>query len=255
MLKKISLKNNSSLIKQTETLKKRARHRLLGSIFILILALILLLNVTSREENIIIRPQVISVNGYNINSEYKDNNSKDVDTKGDNIIKNINNHESSSLAVMTPDETIVDSAEHFKAMVIATDNGTMTATKVSKADSQVKPDNHNHLDNYNHLNDGIPKFKAQIVVEKVQADISPEDILNGNTSNSAISSNQYYVQLLASSNKSRLEKLQQQLLDKRGLKTIIQPSQSLHGTVYRLRVGPYSSNTMADNQLKKINGE
>ncbi|MCE3268906.1 MAG: hypothetical protein K0R49_1158, partial [Burkholderiales bacterium] len=49
--------NTSNLIKQTESAKKKARRRLIGSIFLLFTALIILLNVTKKVKPIPVNPK------------------------------------------------------------------------------------------------------------------------------------------------------------------------------------------------------
>ncbi len=53
--------NTSNLIKQTEQAKKKARRKLIGSIFMLFTALIILLNVTTKEKPIPINPKIIEI--------------------------------------------------------------------------------------------------------------------------------------------------------------------------------------------------
>jgi hypothetical protein len=58
-------KNKSHLIRVTEEAKRKSRHRLMGSIFLLLVALVVLLNVTSKVKPIPLKPQNIEIKNTN----------------------------------------------------------------------------------------------------------------------------------------------------------------------------------------------
>jgi cell division septation protein DedD len=93
------------------------------------------------------------------------------------------------------------------------------------------------------------QFIPRIVEESYQQQ-TPEDILNGTVASSN-HSNHYFIQLIASNNKAKLIKLQQDLT-KEGILTFIQPIQTTNGAIYRLRMGPFANKDAANKNLATI---
>ncbi|MCC2645312.1 MAG: hypothetical protein K0R94_1090, partial [Burkholderiales bacterium] len=181
--------NTSNLIKQTESAKKKARRRLIGSIFLLFTALIILLNVTKKVKPIPVNPKVIEINS----------NASSV-VKASGPIKQSGPVASAPITASSPVTTSVINTEEsqgngFRAGVINRDDNTNKA----EADTSVT-------------------IKPIIITMNIGRKLSPEEILNGvTTSTSEII---YYIQIAASPNKSGLQTIQKNM-DNNGIQVFI----------------------------------
>ena len=222
-------KNKSHLIKLTENKKTKARRRLIGSIFLLILALIILVKVTSRVTPIDQVKKSLSVEIKNTNPVASKPMASQVVTASSPII-----------AAPAPSKEISSTpvAVPIKA------SSPVVASSPSKANPPVK------ILNTDTKNTAPQTLKPRIVTDTPKTTLSPEDILNGQSKSS--SKPRYYVQLIASSDKNKLIQMQDTFANE-GIKTIIQSVDTPKGTVYRLRAGPFSNQNDAERMLKNIN--
>lgn len=240
-------RKTSSLIRQTEAAKKKAHRRLIGSIFMLLIALIVLLNVTARVKPIAVTPKIISINGNTQNNAA----SAPIHAKiASTAVASVNiNNASSTITAFKPTNSVKvtssgttatstpESNAGFKAQII---NNQTIHNKITPTQEAVVSESVPQL----------PHFKAQVITETTTNKPSPEDILNGDITTQT--TKRYYVQIFASKERAKLVKIQE-ALSKRNIKTIIQSIQTPNGTIYRLRTGPFNTTTLANNQLNKIN--
>ncbi|HMT01939.1 MAG TPA: SPOR domain-containing protein [Burkholderiales bacterium] len=216
-------KNNSNIIKLSEKTKKQAIRRLIGSIFLLLLALILLLNVTTKTKRVSITPQTIEIKH---NSSTNTLSTAKILAESTNIINKdlIQPPTVSKIEKQNTNPKIANPVIKVESL-----NLTQTKNAVSK--------------DKNSLN----TIHGQIVVEKDKAKPNPEDILN-NINPSTTS--KYYIQLAALNDKKKLVHLQQELAHK-NIKTFIEPANN-NKNVYRLRIGPFKTKENAFKKLEEI---
>ncbi|MCC2624952.1 MAG: hypothetical protein K0R14_825 [Burkholderiales bacterium] len=210
--------NTSNLIKQSELAKKKARRRLIGSIFMLLTALIILLNVTAKVKPIPVNPKVI---------EISNNTSAPAKTTSQSQIVNTASAPINASSPVTTNAIAASNTESsgtgFKAGVVGT-NGS------AKNDTE----------------SGAVTIKPIIITMNIDHKPSPEDILNGNLSKT--SETIYYVQIAASTNKPELIKIQNSLSGN-GIKSFIQNGKNNN---YRLRAGAFKSKPEATDKLAQI---
>ena len=215
-----NFRNKSHLIRLTETQKKKARRRLIGSIFLLLIALAVLLHITSNVEPIKVNPRTIEIKNTS-----------------SNVVRNP--------PPVASTVAVKPTASGIAASAPAPQNSSQPA-KVIASNALGK----------NTSSSPLSVLKLRIITEGTKPKLSPEDILNGQDSNDAaqVTASRYYVQLLASPDKDRLLKLQS-ILNSKGISTIIQSVDTPTGKVYRLRVGPFSNKDDADQKLDYIKSE
>lgn len=213
-------KNKSHLIRLTDVQKKKARRRLIGSLFLLLIALIILLNVTSRVTPVEVEQKKLDV-------EIKNTASKPVPSVNTSQPIAANNSESPIMVGANASQPAKDNASG--APVVAPVSAESTTTRTLTLKPRIVAD--------------MPKTSKP----------SPEDILNGIEGGANAKPSRYYVQLIASSDKDKLIHFQNALANQ-GVKTTIQSVDTPNGTVYRLRVGPFTNKDEANNMLKTING-
>ncbi len=222
-------KNKSHLIKLTENKKTKARRRLIGSVFLLIIALIILVKVTSRVTPIDQVKKPVSVE-----------------------IKNTSPVASKPIAI----QVVAASAPIIAASAPSKMRSSTPVAMPIKASSPViasTPSRSNQpvkILNTETKNTEVQALKPRIITDTPKTTLSPEDILNGQSKASV--KPRYYVQLIASSDKNKLIQMQDTFANK-GIKTIIQSVDTPKGTVYRLRSGPFNNQTDAERMLKDIN--
>jgi DedD protein len=222
-------KNKSHLIKLTENKKTKARRRIIGSVFLLIIALIILVKVTSRVTPIDQVKKPVSV-------EIK--NTSPVASKP--IASQVVAASTPIIAASAPSKMISSTPV---AMPIKASSPVIASTP-SRSNQPV------NILNTETKNTEVQALKPRIVTDTPKTTLSPEDILNGQSKASV--KPRYYVQLIASSDKNKLIQMQDTFANK-GIKTIIQSVDTPKGTVYRLRSGPFSNQTDAERMLKDIN--
>ncbi len=214
-------KNNSNLIKQSEKSKKQAMRRLTGSIFLLLLALILLLNVTTKTKPISVTPQTVEIK-HNSNSVVAANT---ISTESDNLPITV---APSTIPVTIESENII-AQDFVELKTIASTNITNHSKKSNKTSFKTL-------------------FKGQIIEEKAKISDNPEDILN----NISLNNNVYFIQLAALNDKNKLKHIQQQLANN-NIKSFIDPIKTNKNKMYRLRIGPFKLKENAINKLNEIN--
>ncbi len=217
--------NRSHLIKVTEIQKKKAKRRLIGSIFLLVIALAVLLYVIANIEPIPVRPKIIEIK-----------------STASNVIQNNFNNASATKAIAS---SIIASAPVEQVIASAPINEASQVVKVIA--SQTETNNTN-------ASSPLAILKPRIVTDTVKTKSTPEDILNGIDSSSKPEATRYYVQLLGSDDKPKLLKLQATLKDK-GINTSMQTVDTPNGKVYRLRIGPFTNKDAADKKLNLIKSE
>ena len=222
-------KNKSHLIKLTENKKTKARRRLIGSIFLLIVALIILVKITNRVTPIDQVKKPVSVEIKNTSPVASKPTASQVVTASAPVIAA---SASSKVISSTP-----------VAMPIKASSPIIASTP-SKFNTPVK------ILNTETKNTEIQALTPRVIIDTQKTTLSPEDILNGESKASI--KPRYYVQIIASSDKNKLIQLQDNFANN-GIKTIIKSVDTPKGTVYRLRSGPFSKQPDAERMLKDIN--
>lgn len=248
---KPDFKKNSNLIKLSESTRKKAIRKVIGSIFLLLLALVMLLNVTTRMKPVLVNPSVIEIK----------NNSSQVLASG--VIQKTlsSNPIASTVAAIAK----VNSSQQATSNVTA-----KSATPSSEVDEIGAIANADNTHKSNSSNPQSSGFKAR-VAQKSNDSIAetsevvatkftltnevntkkptPEDILNGNeTPNSKL----YYVQIITSNNNKNLENVRSKL-KQNNLKIVV--SAKINPKSVRLKVGPFDSKDHANTELKKLKAE
>lgn len=232
-------KYTSGLIKNNESARRKAKRRLIGSILMLLIALIVLLNVTAKLKPIPINPTVIQIekdtkiNASNILATTSKVNASGaynavMDKSSASTTKVVASAEVKAIAI--PGTTINADNDESKATII-TDKSKKDASE-NVIDAPTKP---KHL----------PKFTPKIVSIKFTPKPTPDEILNGNIPKSR---DDYYIQLVTNHNKTKIIDIQQQFA-RAQIKTSIE---SLKDGGYRLRIGPFKSQNTANKRLTQI---
>jgi cell division septation protein DedD len=208
--------NTSNLIKQSESAKKKARRRLIGSIFMLFTALIILLNVTTKVKPIPVSPKVIEI----ANASAPTNASTPV--KQSTVVSSAPINTSAPVIANINSSEPVDNG--YKAGVLARDK-TNSSQTTSTAPVSASP---------------------IIITMNIGKKPTPEDILNGNTT--VTPETIYYIQIAASQNKPGLQAIQTNLANN-GIKTFIQNGKN---NMFRLRIGPFRNKDDANSKLAEI---
>jgi DedD protein len=233
---------NSNLIKSSTAAGKKARRRLIGSIFMLLVALIILLNVTAKTKPIPVSPKVIEIkrNASYIAAAAHKNASA---TSALSASAPVNNKQISS-------EVAVGSAPNSQANASHVINGSSVAAsapiKLVTGQANVTESN-----NQAESTPATPKLDItpKLITETTKSSLSPEDILNGKTNSTP--STTYFIQLIAVKDKKNITDIKTTLTTK-GVKSFIQPIKTDNGIIYRLRVGPFKNKFLADKRLAEI---
>lgn len=237
-------KSTSNLIKSSESAKRKARRRLIGSIFMLLVALIILLNVTAKVKPIPINPTIIQIEG----KTHENASTPVVSTKqtisSAPIMQNIvTKPQASNVAKITTSmvkATAIPGTVEASAPVIKPVPPIVT-NQVVDANDQVpevpKP--------VATPKTSLPKMNPKIVSGVFTPKPTPEDLLNGSVPKGVT---QYYIQLMGNHNQAKILAAQKQFADS-GIKTSVEP---LKDGGYRLRVGPFKSQDAANKRLTQI---
>lgn len=241
----------SSLIRLNNLANKKARRRLVGSIFLLVIALLVLLQVTSKIKPIQIKPESIEVKTSK-KTVHQDNLSNPIIVESRS---NVNN-------------AIITTASAPRIEHIYAGEPKLTVNKPKAASSTVKailedkhknsssPDN---VINQQQVAASAPDAKQNpnlhitpiIAIEQSSSHLAtPEDILNGITTKT--SKAQFFVQLTASKDKNKLLAIKSKLAEN-GIYTKLQTVKHGDNTLYRLRVGPFNDKISAKTKLIEIN--
>ena len=224
MQQNFSHKNKSQLIKTSIDAKKKAKRRLIGSITMLLIALVFLLSVTSRVKPIPITPQIIKFN--NTNSKNNATNMQKATNKP------ITNDDTGAIHDNKPIRIQVNNIHSSQAI-----SDTFAPSDTKKIGDKVEPEEYKVF------------IKPRIVSKTITPKLSPEDILNGK--NSLKSNAVYYIIIANSSSKEALQDLQQNFLEQH-IKTIVQEIQTPNGIVFRLRSDSFNTKDDAVSSLSKI---
>jgi cell division septation protein DedD len=209
-------KNTSHLIRLTDAQKKKARRRLIGSIFLLLLSLIVLLDVTSK-----VNPNKTATKPINIS---------------------INNTASQVVAKPVASATVTNT-------IAATENVNhpMVATA---ANSKVNASKTNTKNASQSIAKKADSFTLDPIIISDDNSNNPKSILNAESSNV-----KYFVQLIASKDYKKIMHLQDAVA-KKGILFEVDPVVKNNTTIYRLRAGPFSSHDDAinfKNNIKQLN--
>ena len=265
-------KNTSPIIKQTLDAKKKSRHRLIGSIFLLFIALIVLLNITAKakpnntpikvdikntsaESNPITFTNTDSSNNIGIAEsgvQIESTNIPAAPQQANNIAHNtpITVTESNNRNIITSNttnvqESIIDAQPKYQAQVINRDGKKETTTQKPAINDTTK--------------NNIPKPIGRKTENNTP---DPLDILNDTVANKPIKAKaipttkngKFYIQLASVSHKENILKLQSELNSK-NVQTFIQEISTPKGIMYRLRVGPFSDKNTAEQKLTDLKNQ
>lgn len=264
MQPKYNLNNKSSnLIQMNIAQKKKSRHRVIGSIVLLFIALVVLLNVTSNVKPISINPQVVEVKvtssapvpNIKANSSAtiaKSSSSGTISSDPIAVIANNNSSQPSNgfragvVSKTTKSNTVTAVAapiQQKQQAVIAT---TVTTTE----NNVVKPKMPVVIATPTPKPSTKPKINPAAILDDI-ADVGHEEIakIEANKQKNS-NANKSYIQFAALSSQEKATKLQQDLASS-GVSATIQTIQTPKGTLYRLRAGPYSKE-VAQSKLQQV---
>ena len=246
-------KNKSHILRTTEEAKRKSRHKLMGSIFLLLIALVILLNVTSKVKPIPVNPKIIEI-------QDTDTAKAIIKKPASGVIHQTISSEPLALKNSTSEVITTTQAKIQASQIIApsntdtTNNGPKIAVISKNPSDNNKPQETNTNKNNNtntSASIGKLSFTPRVVTEAIKSKPTPEQILNGDIPTNL--STKYYVQLVASSNKDKINQLQQELNIK-GIKTFTQEIKTANGTsIYRLRMGPFNNKDEANQKMSSIN--
>lgn len=251
--------NNKSnnLIQRNQEQKRKSRHRLIGSVILLCVALAVLMNVTANVKPIAISPSVIEIKNTasvptaaiaNSSAPIANNNASQPIAAAPESIQSIE-----QIAAESP---VAPTGNGFRAAVVTKTNksGTIqvkptTQPTPTKVVAQVSTEN---------------KDNTAVVVKPVtKPKINPAAILDdvGDTSTAPITtidtpkkkpatSGKAYIQFAALSSQEKASQLQQELAN-HGVHATVQTIQTEKGTLYRLRAGPFSRED-AQSKLQQV---
>lgn len=240
--------NPSNIIKATEEAKRKSRHRLIGSIALLFVALIALLNVTAKVKPIAINPNVVEIKNSAASAPIAASSpiaaSAPVATIASAPVKAVESTTANPAQILnqtTPVTNPVQVKRNTQPL-----QGTISQTPTQDQSVEVAP----------------AKPKAKPKPQK----INPADILN-DTDNidsslsaaapatkavtATTSGGKAYIQFAALSSETKAQNLQQALVA-HGVNATVTPIQTAKGTLYRLRAGPFSRSD-AQAKLQNLN--
>lgn len=228
--------NPSNIIKATEEAKRKSRHRLIGSIALLFVALIALLNVTAKVKPIAINPNVVEIKNSAASAPLAA--SSPIAASAPVAAVNASAPVKAIESAANPAQILNQTAPVTNPVQVKRNTqplqGTISQTPTQDQSVEVAP----------------AKPKAKPKPQK----INPADILNDtdNIDNSltaaapaaksvtaTTSGGKAYIQFAALSSEAKAQSLQQALVS-HGVNATVTPIQTAKGTLYRLRAGPFS---------------
>lgn len=246
----LNTKNKSHVLRETEQAKRKSRHRLIGSIFLLLIALIVLLNIASKVKQPTITTEKIEIKNTATNTTTLNNPPHEASATISVPINTQHSASSTTPNKVISSSTIIAQTPDTSGVVINKSpphNGTVsdkTVTVIRNNKTQVQDNNTNN-------NMATLNLSPRVVIEKTKSALTPKQILNGEKTTTT--TNKYYIQIIALSDKNKIIQLRNELSQK-GIKTIVQQiTTPNHTVVYRLRMGPYSNKRMAKVDLGKFN--
>ncbi len=228
--------SKSNLIRQTETAKKKARRKLIGSIFLLFVALIILLNVTARVKPIPVNPETIEIK----NTTNTQTNVTEKSTSASaGIAQNITTKNSSLIT----QNASTNSTATANQTVKATSSATIQASIISKENSSssvIATESKNSFD--------LATLKPIIISDVIKHKPTPDEILEGKAETTKPV---YFVLLISLNEKKSANEVHQQLLEN-DIHSTIQTTIVNKKPMYRLRIGPFLNKDMANKRLTEI---
>lgn len=234
--------NPSNIIKATEEAKRKSRHRLIGSIALLFVALIALLNVTAKVKPIAINPNVVEIKNSAASAPLAA--SAPVATTASAPVKAVESTTANPAQILNQTSPVTNPVQVKRNTQPL--QGTISQTPTQDQSVEVAP----------------AKPKAKPKPQK----INPADILN-DTDNidsslsaaapatkavtATTSGGKAYIQFAALSSEAKAQNLQQALVA-HGVNATVTPIQTAKGTLYRLRAGPFSRSD-AQAKLQNLN--
>lgn len=260
----------SHLIRLNNLANKKARRRLIGSIFLLIVALLILFHVSAKIKPIPIKPESIEIKTHNkiVSSAILNNNPIIVESRED-FNKTVNTESQTKnitkpIAAENESATLVKTQVMEKSVASASAHKDLSKNNSAPLKSTVNPSDllDQSQDDTNN-SDKKPVSSKEIVAKPVNLHITPtiaieqgtvrkptpEDILNGTLPEKAHP--KYFVQLMASSDKTKLAAAKSKLASK-GIFSSIQSTKHGTNTIYRLRIGPFNDKNKAKGKLAEI---
>lgn len=258
--------SKSQVIRLNNLANKKARRRLIGSIFLLIIALLILFHVSSKIKPIQIKPESIELKTHNkTNSSDVLNNPIIIESRA-NISNNQVVLESNNINT----NTVAHGSESTNQVSSKTVNKLESSTSIHKTintnnSTTLKPSSAVDIldDKTGTADDAETKPLASKPTKTVNLHITPtiaieqgsirkatpEDILNGTIPDKARS--KYFVQLMASSDKTKLIAAKNKLAHG-GVYASIQSAKHGDNTIYRLRIGPFNDKNKAKSKLAEV---
>jgi cell division septation protein DedD len=222
-------KHKSQLIKSSNDANIKAKRRLIGSIAMLLIALVVLLNVTSRVKPIPITPQIITFKTKTNNDPASSNQA------------NMNHASNANTATKITNPTVEGTANTPQSVVTVADTQTQSPTDASDEDtSEDQSDNNTPTKVF---------LKPRIVNSSITTRPTPDEILNGNAE--PITVPRFYVQIATSTDRDAMQQLKQNLMNQ-DIKTSLQQIDTPDGLVFRLRTGPFETKDAANNSLSDV---
>ncbi len=240
--------NKSNLIKLTEEAKRKSRRRLIGSIFLLFIALLILLNITAKVKPIPINPEIVEIKNSKVIESISKNSASSALSA-----TNTRPESASSVRGAMPEESA-----HASLSPSSTTASAPLAAEINQqiqAESHTPPETPETPERLSKAKQNKPaKSSAKKTIHEAAPELNPADILDGvENSHTAAKANlnkSSYLQFAALSSKTKAYDLQQ-ALNEHGINASVQEITTQHGTLYRLRAGPFSRDT-AQQKLQQM---
>lgn len=239
---------SSRLIRKNKASNAKARRRLIGSIFLLIIALLILFNVSSKIKPVAIKAETIEIKSTATNT--KINTSSPILESANQVIRNSNALKAASgtksQMIESPTTTLSIESKSTPAVLAPSSH--------PKEPEQQQPEDilnanplQKHTSSSNTSKHSKQHIRPAIVADQAKmAKPTPEDILNGVIPKA--SKPQYFVQLAVSNNKEKIVNLKSELA-KSGISSKLQSSSNGDKTIYHLRIGPFNNKNKAQEKL------
>jgi cell division septation protein DedD len=259
--------SKSNIIKLTEEAKKKSRHRLIGSIVLLFVALVVLLNVTAKFKPIPINPEIVEIKNSSATLSQKLTASSAAKVAASainptamaNQLPAQNNPGTPATLGTNPHAnptSLAAPTSPTKPNPTTANSNLARANKISASPThtQVKPTASAHeLPLQGNLAPSKQhNQRVELANKPAQAATNPADILN-DVNPVKHPSGKSYIQFAALSSNDKAIQFQQ-ILATHGITASIQPITTAKGTLYRLRAGPYAK-PEAQEKLAKMTQE
>lgn len=254
----------SSLIRLNNLANKKARRRLVGSIFLLVIALLVLFQVTSKIKPVQIKPESIEIKAMDKPNPDKSKNPIVVESVSlpTTIIESSESSTQFKPIYLNKTKQLQAVANKALASTAITSNHEKQLTSESSGANQEKqttsaPDKmltekQTKPTTTKTTLTNKPNFHITPIIATEQvnkATSNPLDILDGIAPENTHA--KFFVQLVASKDKNKLLTIKNRLA-KEGIYTKMQSAKKDNGTVYRLRIGPFKNKIEAKAKLTEI---